>query len=237
MTANGAPLSLGLIGGLGVGAGIFYYRSLVNAHLALGVTPRILMAHADVRKVMDLAGKRSAPELAEYLAGLLGQLAAGGAEAAIVPAFSPQICARELEEIAPLPLIGLLDAIAEEIEARMLHRVSVLGAQVTMETGLFGRLEGLAELVPPGPQETIRVGEIYRRIVEKEQASEEEFDFLRELAHTLIARERLDAVILAGTDLAFVFNAENADFPHVDGARTHIRAIMRRCAERLAADA
>src|ERR1700677_704103 len=32
----------GLIAGLGAGAGIFYYRSLVNAHLAMGLSPSIL---------------------------------------------------------------------------------------------------------------------------------------------------------------------------------------------------
>jgi aspartate racemase len=37
-------------------------------------------------------------------------------------------------------------------------------------------------------------------------------------------------ILLAGTDLSFVFNSDNADFPHVDGARTHIDAIMRELA-------
>jgi hypothetical protein len=46
----------------------------------------------------------------------------------------------------------------------------------------------------------------------------------------LIERERLDGVVLAGTYLAFVFNPNNTDFPHVDGARVHIDAIMQRIA-------
>jgi hypothetical protein len=45
--------------------------------------------------------------------------------------------------------------------------------------------------------------------------------------HTLIERENLDAIVLAGTDLAFVFDQANTDFPHVDGARLHVDAIMR----------
>jgi aspartate racemase len=36
----------------------------------------------------------------------------------------------------------------------------------------------------------------------------------------------LNAIILAGTDLSFVFDESNTDFPHVDGARVHINAIM-----------
>jgi len=52
-------------------------------------------------------------------------------------------------------------------------------------------------------------------------------DLLRPLAHTLIRREKLDGIVLAGTDLASVFNPTNTDFPHVDGARVHVEAIMR----------
>src|SRR5438270_1981332 len=132
----------GLVAGLGVGAGIFYYKSLVDAHLARGLSPNLLMVHADVRKVMRLAQKRKAQELAEYLTGLLQRLADGGAELATIPAFSPQICAGELAGMAPLPLISLLDAIAAEAARRKLQRVVVFGARVTMETRLFGRLQG-----------------------------------------------------------------------------------------------
>ncbi len=34
------PRTLGLVAGLGVGAGIFYYRTLVSAHLERGLAPR-----------------------------------------------------------------------------------------------------------------------------------------------------------------------------------------------------
>ena len=46
-----------------------------------------------------------------------------------------------------------------------------------------------------------------------------------------IEREKLDAIVLGGTDLAFVFNEENTDFPHLDGARVHIGTIMDALAE------
>jgi aspartate racemase len=110
--------TFGLVSGLGVGAGIFYYKALVDAHLALGVSARLLMVHADARYVMAQAAARNTLELAEYLAGLLKQLALGGAEIATVPAFSPQVCRKELASITPLPLISPLDAIVAEVERR-----------------------------------------------------------------------------------------------------------------------
>jgi aspartate racemase len=210
---------------LGVGAGIFYYRSLVQAHLAGGLSPNLVMVHADVRRVMRLAADRQAPELAAYLAGLLRQLAAAGAEIATIPAFSPQICAKELAEMSPLPLISLLEAIVAEVKRRGLRRIAVFGARVTIETKFFGKL-GNIDVITPRVEEVDSIAHAYGRIVEDEAASDEDVLRLRGLAHRLIAREHLDAILLAGTDFSSVFNRQNTDFPHVDGARTHIHAIM-----------
>ena len=229
MTHESVSCKFGLVAGLGVGAGIFYYRSLVKAHLARGLSPDIVMVHADVRRVMAHAAARETRALAEYLASLLRQLAGAGAQIGTIPAFSPQICAQELAEMTPLPLISLLDAIVAEVERRRLQRIAIFGARVTVETKLFGRLHEV-DVVAPDPSEIDLLNNIYVRIVEEEHASVEDYASLRTLAHTLIHRERLDAILLAGTDLSFVFNPENTDFPHLDGARTHIEAIMHKLA-------
>jgi aspartate racemase len=225
MIPDKEPKAFGLVAGLGVGAGIFYYKSLVDAHLARGVSPSLLMVHADVRKTMQLAGERKALELAQYLSGLLKQLSDGGAELATVPAFALQICASELAEMTPLPLIDLLDVITAEVNRRNLHRVAVIGARITMETHVFGKLRG-CDVIGLTADETDLVSNIYIRVVAEAKASSRDHDELRGLAHKVIDREKLDAIILAGTDLSFVFNEDNTDFPHLDGARVHIKAIM-----------
>jgi aspartate racemase len=222
----GKVRTFGLVSGLGVGAGMFYYKALVDAHLARSVSPHLLLVHADAGHVMSLAAARKSMELAEYLAGLLKQLALGGAEIATIPAFSPQVCMKELASLTPLPLISLLDAIAAEVEQRRYRRVALLGARVTMETHMFGALQDI-DVILPRPEELDTIAEIYLRVVQEARASKDEFERLRVIAHSLLDRERLDAIILAGTDLAFVFNPSNTDFPHVDGARVHLQAIMR----------
>jgi len=148
---------------------------------------------------------------------------------AAIPAFAPQICAQELATMTPLPLIDLLDVIATEVERRKFQRVAIFGARVTIETKLFGRLRNV-EVVTPSSEEVDRLTNIYAKIAQEEQASREEYETLRSLAHTLIDRECLDGILLAGTDLSLVFNPENTDFPHVDGARAHIDAIMHKLA-------
>ena len=179
--------------------------------------------------VLWLLPPRATQELAGYLGSLLHRLADAGAEIATIPAFSPQICVREQTEVTPIPLIDLLDAIVAEIERRKLQRLSIFGARVTMETKLFGKLQD-KKVITPTTEEIETVGAIYQRIVEEERVSPKEYPKLRDLAHALIEREQLDAILLAGTDLSFVFDPENTDFPHLDGARTHIDAIMHRLA-------
>jgi len=127
--------------------------------------------------------------------------------------------------MTPLPLINLLDVIVAEVERRSLQRVAIFGARVTVETKFFGRLQNV-DVITPSPREVDLLNNMYVRIVEEEQASGEDYANLRALAHSLIDRERLDAIVLAETDLSFVFNPDNADFPHLDGARIHIDAIM-----------
>jgi len=165
--------------------------------------------------------------LAEYLGGKLHQLAAAGADFATISAFSPQVCAEELQRLTPLPLLGLLDAIVAEVKQKGLQRVAIFGARVTMDTELFGRLRGIAEVVSLSVAETQYVGELYRKIVGTEKASPEEFDSLRSIALRLVEREGVDTILLAGTDFSFVFHPENTNFPHLDGARVHLRSIMR----------
>ena len=227
MSLDSATSTFGLVAGLGMGGGIFYYRSLVEAHLVRGWSPKILLIHADVRRVLSHAAARETRELATYLSELLRQLAGGGAQLATIPAFVPQICAPELEEMTPLPLVSLLDVMVAEVERRGLARVAIFGARATVESQLFGRLQHI-EVVRPQASELELLTQIYARVVETEQASPEDFLKLRALAHELIDRERLDAILLAGTDLSLVFNPDNTDFPHIDGARIHIDAIIER---------
>jgi aspartate racemase len=128
--------------------------------------------------------------------------------------------------MTPLPLVSLLDVIVAEVERRQLQRIAILGARVTIETKLFGRLQNV-DVVSPTPAEIDLVSRTYLRIVEEGHASQNDYENLRVLAHTLIDRERVNAILLAGTDLSFVINPNNIDFPHLDGARVHIDAIMR----------
>jgi aspartate racemase len=216
---------LGLIGGLGVGATIYYYQELVKAHLELGQVANLLILHADVNRVLQYAAAGETSGMAEYFLQLIGRLSAAGAEIIAIPAATPHLCAPELMEGSPIPLVSLVDGIVREADDRRLKRVALFGTRFTMETELFGRLKDF-DVVAPKPAEIDFIHQTYLQLVNAGSGTEQQYRGLHQLAHTLIEREGIEAIILAGTELSLVFNRANTDFPHIDGARLHLAAIM-----------
>jgi aspartate racemase len=216
---------LGLIGGLGVGATILYYQELVKAHTTREAVPNFLIIHADVNRVLKHAVARETAQLADYLAQLLRRLSQGGAEVGVIPAVTPHICAIELSQRSPIPLVNLVTVIAQGIHERGFKRVALFGTRFTIETRMFGQLTGV-EVVTPKAHEIDFIHQIYLEIVSAGRGNEEQRRGLRQLAHTIMERDQVEAIVFAGTELALLFDESNTDFAHVDGARLHWNAIM-----------
>jgi aspartate racemase len=216
---------LGLIGGLGVGAAVIYYEQLAKAHKAAGQPLRLLMAHADIDTVTRHVRAGETAALAEYLGGLIDRLAAGGATFAVIPAVTPHICLPELKPRSPLPLLSVLDLTAREIQARGLRRVALFGTRYVIETRMFGALHGI-DVVLPKPDEIDVIHDNYFELVETGRGSDSVRQTFIRLADTLRERDAAEAIVLAGTDLALVFDETTTPFPVVDCTRIHLDAIL-----------
>ncbi len=220
-----AKLTLGLLGGLGVGAAIHYYRELAAAHDRLGRSMNLVMVHASITRATDYASKGDRHGLATYLAGLLEPLKAAGAGIGILPAVTPHICIDELQAIAPLPVIDLTRVVADHIRERKLSRVALFGTQFVVESDLYGRLTGV-EIVRPRESELAFIHDAYTRMAHTGAATAGHREQFIAIADTLRRRDGVEAIVLAGTDFALIFNGDDTPFPHVDCTRAHIDVIM-----------
>jgi len=181
---------LGLVGGLGPGATVYYYRGLLAAHEAATRTARLLIAHADVDRVRAFAEKDDRAGLAHYLAGFIASLAAGGAEITAIVAITPHICTAELTAISPLPLIDVVSEVAAAVRALGLKRVALLGTRFTVESRMFDRLG--VDVIMPKPEEIEQIHRTYMDVLNGRNTTAQ-IDGLRELARTLIARDGAEA--------------------------------------------
>jgi len=105
--------------------------------------------------------------------------------------------------------------------------VALFGTTFTMEGGLWGQLAGI-EIVKPRPDEIAFVGRAYQRILDTQRGHDEDTAGLRCIAADLQRRDGVEAILLAGTDLAVIFDEKNAGFPCLDCARVHIDTIVER---------
>jgi len=217
--------TFGLIGGLGVGAAIHYYRELARAHDAAVQPMHLAMVHADMPRMVRWAGAGDAASMAQYVAGLIGQLKAAGATFAALPAVTPHLCISQLLPVSPLPLVNLLDVVDRAVRSRGLRRVALFGTRFTIASSFFGALR-TAEVVLPRPDEIDYIHATYYQLASTGAGRAPEREGLTRLADTLIRRENLDAILLAGTDLALIFDESNLSFPHLDCARVHLEAIL-----------
>lgn len=216
---------LGLVGGLGVRATVHYYQSLAQANLKHDRTMDIVITHAEVSRVYEYVQAGDREGLANYLVGFIRRLHAAGAEVAAIPAVTPHFCICELVSRSPLPIINLFASLNQELSTRSVRRVAVFGTRFVIESAMFGFLDQV-QIVFPTPEEVNEIHQIYSKLAHEGRGAEEEHRRLTDLAHTLCTRDQVDAILLAGTDLASIFNESNTDFPHVDCAGVHIRAIF-----------
>jgi aspartate racemase len=188
---------------------------------------------ADVDYGQSLVRARKLDELAGYLASFIDRLARAGAVAAALAAVTPHICLAELRPRIRLPLINIVDAIGAELRARQLKRVALFGTLSTMEGSLWGLLESAApevEIIQPRPNEMALIANVYQRILDTQEADPVDAAALRRIAGELTQRDGIEAILLAGTDLAVIFTESTAGFPAIDVARLHIDAIVERLA-------
>lgn len=226
MKLNTSQRCLGLIGGLGPAAAVHYYTRIVQAFAARNITPRLVMSHAEVNVVRECVSAGDGEGLAAYLADHIRVLASAGADFAAIPAVAPHFCAPQLRPRSAIPLVDIIETVGAALETRGLQRIGMMSTRWVMESRFYGRLPAV-ELVPLRADEIDAVHATYMAIVADGRATAADVERLRRIASTAIARDRLQAIALAGTDLAVAFDETTAGFPAIDCARVHIDALIK----------
>jgi len=142
-----------------------------------------------------------------------------------VSAVTPHLCIEELVTKSALPMVNLLQVVRESILGK---RIALFGTRFVIETDLFGTLQGQNTVRPRAEGSGSKSTEAYVRTALRGEGAKEERKTLAFLAHTMIQREGLEAIVFAGTDLALLFNPSNTTFPFIDCAQLHIDAIVKR---------
>ncbi len=222
----------GIVGGLGPESTIDYYRRVIEAweRETPSSLPSIVIDSLDVWRALVLVDK-DRPALAEYLLTSLRRLAGAGADFIAISANTPHIVFDDLAARSPVPLLSIVEVCAEEATRRGLKRLALLGTRFTMEAAFYPDVFARHRIAIVTPEEADRAW-IHERYVGELLKG----DFRDETRQRMVAivarlrdRERIDGVILAGTELPLLLNATDiAGLPVLDTTALHVAAIVKR---------
>lgn len=226
MTATAREMfCVGLIGGLGIGATLFYYERLAEIHATRGVPLNLVMANAEVSQIFAYAQADDHGGMARYLNDYIVRLQAAGASAVAIPAVIPHLCLDELNAVSSLPVLDILQALSHALVNGTPKRIALFGTKSVIASDLFGRLPASVEIVRPRSDEVEAIHQTYRELVEQRRGTEAHHARLVEIAKRLVEQEGCEAIVLAGTDFAVLFRERKPAFPVIDLAELHIRWI------------
>ena len=221
-------MHIGLLAGIGPAATDFYYRGLIERHVAAGTQLDLTMAHADVREMSrNLVGKNPGKQ-AEIFAGLVGRMKAAGAQAAAITSMGGHFCVNELMAISPLPILNAIPAVDAALAKGKFRKIGILGTRTVMETKLYGGIPSV-EVVPTQGAALDLVHDNYVAMATIGQVTEAQrrvfFDAGREMCERVA-----EAIMLGGTDLFLAFDGQEPGFPVIDCADIHVDAIYAKSA-------
>jgi len=205
-------MHIGLIGGIGPAATDFYYRRIISAFADRKSAFDLTMVHADTPTLLNnLRNDDSAAQVAIYTR-LTRRLVAAGAGCVVVTSIAGHFCIRAFEEVSPLPVVNMISEVSRAVEARGLERIGILGTRTVMESRFYGGIHS-AEVIPPSGKHLDEVHDAYVAMASSGVLTSGQRTVFQSACERLLREERVDAIMLGGTDLALAFDEKSAGFP------------------------
>jgi len=223
--------TLGLIGGTGPESTIDYYRLLVAKYReqADGHSPPLLITSIDLKRMIDLMSAGELAAVADYLTAEFERLHKAGADFAALTANTPHIVFDELKRRSPLPLISIVEATCDEVQARGMKTVGLFGTRYTMAAPFYPEVFARAglKLVTPNAEEQDYIHDIYLGELLKDVFLPETRIKLLEIADAVKSRDNIEALILGGTELPLLLrDQEHNGLPLLDTTRIHVEKLV-----------
>jgi len=224
--------TLGIIGGIGPESTVDYYRLIVAAYREQkqdGSYPAIIINSIDLNKLRDLVTANALADLTEYLVAEVQRLARAGADFGLLAANTPHIVFDDIRRQSPISLLSIVEVTCEAAKAMGLKRLGLLGTRFTMQGRFFPDVFARAAiaLAVPTEDEQAYVHDKYMGELVNGIFLAETRERLLEIVDRLKERERIEGVILGGTELPLLMrDAASRDIPFLDTTQIHVSSAV-----------
>jgi aspartate racemase len=220
--------TLGLIGGTTWLSTIDYYRVInetVNSRLGGVHSAKLLLYSVDFEEFHSPSSPSDWARISDAFSEIARRLERAGAEALVLCANTAHVFAEAVQASVKIPLLHIVDAVADDITRQGVSSVALLGTQFTMEHAFFkDRLSrrGITTLVPePSDRERIH-SSISAELARGVCTAETKAFFLNVIAK--LVAQGANGVILGCTEIPLLIKQADCPVPAFDTTMLHATA-------------
>ena len=223
--------TLGLIGGTGPESTIEYYRLLTAQYRekADGASPLLIINSINLKQMIEWMGANELGKVTDYLVNAFAQLQQAGADFGALTANTPHIVFDEIKQRCSLPLISIVEATCERVQALGFKTVGLFGTRYTMQAPFYPAVFSPTDvkLVMPNDQEQEFIHDKYFNELLKDVFLPETRTALLAIADDMKARHGIEGLILGGTELPLVLrDEEHNGIRLLDTTRIHVDRLI-----------
>ncbi|MCK7460520.1 aspartate/glutamate racemase family protein [Idiomarina aminovorans] len=222
--------TVGIIGGMSWESTSTYYRrlnQLVNQRLGGLHSAEILLASVDFAPIETIQSNGDWNAAAKALTDKAKQLESAGAEAIVIATNTMHKVAPQIEQAVSLPLLHIVDAVADHLEQNDIQDVGLLGTRFTMQQPFYKqRLEqrGITVRIPAESEATIVDQIIFTELCHSQFTDHAREQYLRII--DALAQQGAEGVILGCTEIGLLVQQQHSALPLFDTTELHCRAIV-----------
>lgn len=224
--------TIGIIGGIGPESTIEYYKRIVASYREKSGDksfPSILINSINAKPLLAHIAARDLDHVTFLLVAEIAHLAHGGATFGLIAANTPHVVFKEVDKLAAIPLISIVEATADAATSRGLKKLGLFGTQLTMESSFYSDEFAKRDLsiVIPNAEEQAYIHEKYMGELFHGVVNQETRDKLVSIVEAMKKRDGIDGVILGGTELSLILTDPSyAGVPVLDTTQIHVDAAV-----------
>jgi aspartate racemase len=228
---------IGILGGMSPESTVAYYEYITRTYTERFGNynyPVILIYSVSFQSYVDWPQKDRWDLVAQGLSEAAQKLEAAGADLILIATNTMHLVFDQVQASVDVPMLSLLDAAGEAIQARGVETVGLLGTQFTMEPTGDGRLalyhealarRGITVLVPDAADRRYVNAVIYDELVAGQIRDESRAGYLAIIRK--LADRGAEGVILGCTEIPLLVSEEDAGLPLFDTTTIHAEAALR----------
>jgi aspartate racemase len=221
---------IGILGGMSPESTVAYYEYITRTYTErfgdYGY-PEVLIYSVSFQPYVDWPNQDRWDLVADGLGQAAQKLVAAGAEVILIATNTMHLVFDEVQARVEVPMLSLLDATAEAIQARGLSTVGLLGTKFTMEKSFYqdalARRE-ISTVVPDADDRAYVNRVIYDELVAGQIRDESRAGYLAIIRK--LADQGAQGIVLGCTEIPLLVDEASAGVPLFDTTHIHAEAAL-----------